>query len=93
MSIPTLMQHGGTMAKKIKLENIVADGYDRNTGKLTEKVTDEYVCEACRHLVNTSDAFCWQCGSELSLSNLVEHHSNGKKLTDKQFQDRRNKIK
>ena len=77
------------MAKRIKLENIVSRGFDRQTGKLIEKETLEFVCEACRHLVNQSDKFCWQCGGKLEVSDLTEHYYKGEKVTDEKYQRRR----
>ena len=73
------------MPNKIKLENIVPAGFDRQTGKPTLRITNEYVCEACRHLVELADKFCWQCGEELKQSELVEHYQQGRKLTDKEY--------
>jgi len=75
--------------KKIKLENIVDEGFDRQTGKPVSKVTAEYICENCRHLVEASDKFCWQCGEKLEVSDIVEHHSQGKQLTEEEFQKER----
>ncbi len=76
--------------KKIKLENIVDEGFDPETGKAVSKVTVEYVCEGCRHLVKENDKFCWQCGKKLKQSELVEHYDKGEKLTDEEFTVRRN---
>ena len=73
------------MAKIIKLENIVPVRYNRQTGEPSSEVTEEYVCEACRHLVKTIDKFCWQCGGELEQSTLIEHYSKGKKLTEEEY--------
>jgi len=73
------------MVKKIKLENIVGTGYNRMTGKPAEHTTEEFVCEACRHLVNEGDKFCWNCGSPLEASSVVEHWYRGKKLTNTEF--------
>lgn len=81
------------MALKIKLENISRRTFDKVTGKPLEQVTQEYVCENCRHLVEPSDAFCWQCGNALEPSGLVEHYSDGEKLTDAQFKERKEKVK
>ena len=77
------------MVEIIKLENIETDGFDRNTGKPMEKIIEEYVCEACRHLVNKDDKFCRQCGAKLEPSSRVEHYFEGKKLTNKEFNDKR----
>jgi predicted amidophosphoribosyltransferase len=69
----------------IKLANVNTE-FDRNTG--VEKniiVADEYVCENCRHLVGKSDKFCWQCGEELSESNIVEHYRKGKKISNSEY--------
>ena len=81
------------MSKIIKLENIVkVDGsnFDRQTGKpITEKVTEEYVCEGCRHLVGATDKFCWQCGEPLEESSKVEHYHKGEKLSGTKFKERK----
>jgi len=77
------------MAKRIKLENIVSYGFNRQTGKLIEEETLEFVCKACRHLVSQDDKFCWQCGEKLEASDLVEHYYKGGKITDEEYQRRR----
>lgn len=80
------------MADKIKLENIKEKGFDRTSGKPKTDVTIEYVCSACCHLVESGDAFCWQCGEKLVPSTLVEHYHKGERLTDKEFKKRAGKL-
>jgi len=75
------------MAKIIKLENITDMSFSPVTGKQVEKVTEEYVCENCRHLVGRDDRFCWQCGERLEPSARVEHYHAGERLTDKKFEE------
>jgi len=75
------------MVKRIKLENIISRGFDRQTGELIKEETLEFVCEACRHLVSQNDKFCWQCGGKLEVSDLTEHYYKGEKLTDEQFNE------
>ena len=77
------------MAKRIKLENIVSRGFDRQTGKLIKEETLEFVCGICRHLVNQDDKFCWYCGAKLEALDLTEHYYKGEKVTDKEYQRRR----
>lgn len=77
------------MPKKIKLENIVGTGYNRMTGKPAEHTTEEFVCENCRNLVKQEDVFCWNCGSPLEASSVVEHWHRGEKLTKKEFSKRK----
>ena len=77
--------------KRIKLENMVDKGFDRQTGNPISEVTVEYVCEACRHLVNPEDKFCWKCGMALEQSNLVEHYQRGEGLSDADFEARKPK--
>jgi len=72
--------------KIIKLENIIDEGFDRQTGKTVSKATTEYVCENCRHLIEVSDKFCWQCGERLEQSNFVEYYSKGGKITKEEYQ-------
>lgn len=74
------------MPNKIKLENILLAGFDSDTGDAFINITEEYVCENCRHLVDKNDKFCWQCGEELKQSKLIEHYYEGKKLTERNFQ-------
>ena len=81
------------MAKMIKLENITERGYDRATGKPVMEVTRQQICEACHHLVNEEDKFCWQCGGNLEQSDLVEHYHKGERLTNGQFEEERRKLK
>lgn len=66
------------MARIIKLENI------QPTGELVE----EYVCENCRHLIEPTDAVCWQCGEKLKPSSGVEHYFRGERLTEAQFEEK-----
>ena len=77
------------MAKRIKLENIVSRGFDKQTGEETKEETLEFVCKACRHLVSQDDKFCGQCGAKLEVSDLTEHYYKGEKVTDKEYQRRR----
>lgn len=74
------------MAKIIKLENLRST-YDRDTGSLIIQEIIEFVCEACRHLVNQDDKFCWQCGEPLEKSSKVEHYYKGEKLTNTKFRE------
>lgn len=66
------------MAKIIKLENI-------NLTPTGEQVTEEYVCENCRHLIASTDTICWQCREKLEQSKQVEHYHKGEKLTNEGF--------
>ena len=75
------------MAKTIKLENIKDASFSPVTGKYTSEVTEEYVCEACRHLVGRDDGFCWQCSEKLEPSALVEHYHRGERLTSEKFEE------
>lgn len=77
------------MPHRIKLENIVSKGYDRQSGKAIIIETSEYVCGGCRHLVELDDVYCWRCGEVLEQSNIIEHHSQGQQLTDAEFHERR----
>lgn len=77
------------VSKVIKLENLVDVGYDQKSGRCSLVETVDYVCGACRHLVNITDKFCWQCGVKLEQSDLVEHYSQGKQLTNMEFKERR----
>ena len=71
----------------IRLENLRSI-HNRDTGNLIlEKVT-EFVCGACRHLVNQTDKFCWQCGEMLEQTNKVEHYYRGEQFADKNFQEK-----
>jgi len=75
------------MASIIKLENIKDTSFSPVTGKYTNEVTEEYVCEACRHLVGREDNFCWQCGGKLEPSARVEHYHAGERLTSEKFKE------
>ena len=75
------------MAKIIKLENIKDASFSPVTGKYTNEVAEDYVCEACRHLVGRDDNFCWQCGERLEPSALVEHYHAGERLTGEKFEE------
>ena len=74
--------------KKIKLGNIHYL-FDRMTGKPKTELTTEYACQNCRHLIEAEDIYCWQCGEKLEVSDIVEHHSQGKQLTEEEFQKER----
>lgn len=76
------------MADRIKLENIKDLSYDRASGKSKAKVTIEFACSNCRHLVEAENNFCWQCGERLEPSGEVEHYHKGEKLTDEEYQKR-----
>ena len=67
--------------KIVKLENIQLKD-DK------EEITEEYVCEGCRHLIQPADKSCWQCGQPLEPSSEVEHYHQGEKLTKEQFGER-----
>ena len=71
--------------KKIKLENIIDEGFDRQTGKTVSKATIEYACQNCRHLVKIEDIYCWQCGERLE-GEFIEHYYKGEKITDTEYQ-------
>ena len=75
------------MANIIKLENIKDASFSPVTGKQMGKVTGEYVCESCRHLVDRDDGFCWQCGGKLEPSTMVEHYHRGERLTSEKFEE------
>lgn len=76
------------MAKLIKLENLVFDGYDSQTGKPLFTETNEFACGDCRHLVKSDDKFCWNCGAAIEPNPYsVEHYSMGRKLSNKQFME------
>ena len=77
------------MANIIKLENIKDAGFSPVTGKYANEVTEEYVCENCRHLVGRDDGFCWQCGGKLEPSALVEHYHRGERLTSEKFEEKK----
>lgn len=77
--------------EKIKLENLVVKGYDRNTGQLVIQETSEYICSVCHHLVDIADNFCWFCGNKLEVSDLVEHWCNNRKLSNEQFRTAKSK--
>jgi predicted amidophosphoribosyltransferase len=85
----TQTERGEPMAKIIKLENIQKG----EATDLKEKVTEEYVCSACRHLVKSTDTVCWQCGANLEQSSTVEHYHRGKELTDDRFSKLSEKLK
>ena len=74
--------------KKIKLENIIDEGFDRQTGKTVSKATTEYACQNCRYLVQIEDIYCWQCGERLA-GEFIEHYYKGEKITDKEYQERK----
>jgi len=80
------------MANIIKLENIKDAGFSPATGKQAKEITEEYVCEACRHLVDREAQFCWQCGEKLQLSALVEHYHQGERLTSEKFEEEKKKC-
>ena len=76
------------MAKRVKLESIDTAGYNPSSGEvILREVTEEYVCENCRHLVGRGDRFCWQCGEQLQPSALVEHYHRGERLTSEKFEE------
>jgi len=75
------------MSEKIKLENIVDAGFDSENGEAFRCAVEEYVCSACRHLVEKDDTFCTSCGEELVDSGKVEHHYGGKKLSDTEYME------
>lgn len=89
------------MANRIKLESIAEahqphqhDGADYSKNNfcpkcgletVAYKTTDEYVCEACRHLVSADSVFCHHCGEELKSSDKIEHYFGGIKIDDALF--------
>lgn len=75
------------MVKKIKLENIVQAGFDRENGDEFLNITEEYVCNNCRHIVEREDNYCWKCGKTLD-EESVEHYQAGEKLSDDDFRTR-----
>ena len=72
---------------KIKLENIVEAGFDTETGDRFLNITEEYVCDGCRHLVEKDDKYCFHCGVLLSDSGKVEHYYKGNPLSDTEFKE------
>ncbi len=97
------------MARKIKLENIkrVTREHKHNGMEYRDRefcpecgenltsyaVTEEYVCEVCRHLTEQNSKFCSRCGEELFDGNRVEHHMGSFKIEDDLFQTIKGKIK
>lgn len=96
------------MAKRIKLENIipVLQSHKHNDieyGKreycpicgeslAKQTIREEYVCEACRHLVQATDIYCSHCSERLSDTDRVDHYIGGLRINDKLFQLIKNEI-
>lgn len=84
-----MLEHGGQlltkMSQKIKLENSHGVEYDRETGEPYLSVTEEYVCDKCRHIVKQPDKFCWRCGEQLEDTGMIEHHAGAFQVTHDQF--------
>ncbi len=97
------------MAKRIKLENVIPilkghkhgdEDYSRfphcpkcGQNTIAYDIKEEYVCEACRHLVEPTYVFCPHCGGELSAGDKVEHHIGGLQIDNELFSVVKDKIK
>ena len=53
---------------------------------------EEYVCEACRHLIQPSDVFCSHCGEELFDSNKINHSFGGIRVDAGMFEAIKSKV-
>lgn len=96
------------MVERIKLENVIGipqehkhDGIDYGKNSFCPKcgqklialsISEEYVCEKCRHLVQKDDMFCSFCGEVLSDSKKVEHYAGDSQIDEESFKKIKAKI-
>jgi hypothetical protein len=61
-------------------ENIKGARYCVKCGDplMEQKMVEDCLCSACRHVVGSGDTYCWYCGATLKESELIEHYISGK---------------
>ena len=71
----------------IKLENMFAKGFDKETGEPIIILVNEFVCNKCRHLIDEKDKYCEWCGDGLDPVTSIEHYVLRESLTEIEFED------